>query len=74
MQLDDAGMKGSILVVLAGPFTSTQKALTMKKTIVDPHKIIYAYRWLIANNIKYDEEKVPHIDDLPMPKVLFNDL
>jgi hypothetical protein len=74
MQLNNAGMKGSIVVVLAGPFTSTQKALTMTRTIVDPNKIVYAYRWMIANNIKYEKKKVPHIDELPMPKVLFNAL
>ena len=42
MQLTDGGTKGLILVVLCGPFTMTQKALTLKKTAVDPTKVIKA--------------------------------
>ena len=38
MQLTDAGTKGLILVVLCGPFTTTQKALTIKKLPLIPKK------------------------------------
>jgi len=38
MQLTNAGTKGLILVVLCGPFTTTQKALTLKKQPLIPKK------------------------------------
>ena len=46
-------IKGLIMVVLCGPYTSTQKALTMKQIKVDPQKVIAAYMWLKENHIRY---------------------
>ena len=70
MQLTDAGTKGLILVVLYGPFTTTQKALTLKKTAVDPEKVVKAWHWLKTNNFRYREDKIPNIDDIPLPYVV----
>ena len=66
MQLTDAGTKGLILVVLCGPLTTTQKALTLKKTAIDPDKVVKAWHWLKANN----EDKIPNIDYIPLPYVV----
>ena len=74
MQLGDAGMQGSILVVLCGPFTSTQKAKTYKKTKVDKEKVAKAYHWLINHNFHYDGLTVPNVNDIPQPKYFFEDL
>ena len=73
MQLNDAGMNGSIVVVLAGPFTSAQKAMTLSQTTVDPLRIIAAFKWLIENNFKFKDESIPHVDDIPLPTILFDD-
>ena len=70
MQLTDAGTKGLILVVLCGPFTTTQKALTLKKTAVDPEKVVKAWHWLKANNFRYIEDRIPNINDIPLPYIV----
>ena len=70
MQLTDGGTKGLILVVLCGPFTTTQKALTLKQTAVDPTKIIKAWQWLKENNFHYKDEVIPNIDSIPLPYVV----
>ena len=74
MQLEDAGMQGSILVVLCGPFTSTQKAKTYEKTKVDKEKVVKAYAWLVNHNIHYDGMTIPNVNDIPQPKYLFENL
>lgn len=68
-QLDWADLKGNILVVLCGPFTKTQKALTMKKVMVNPDKVIKAFEWLVQNNIHYKHDRVPGIDEIPIPRI-----
>jgi hypothetical protein len=65
-----SGMKGLIMVVLCGPYTSTQKALTMKQIKVDPQKVIAAYIWLRANHIMYKDEPIPDVDDIPIPIII----
>jgi hypothetical protein len=67
MQLVDGGMQGIILVVLCGPFTSTQNALVRQKTAVNPQKVIAAWCWLKENNFRYREAEIPNIDDIPTP-------
>ena len=69
-QLKLAGLKGIILVVLCGPFTTTQKALTLKQTAVNPDKVIAAYTWLKANNYGYADEEIPSADDIPVPHII----
>jgi hypothetical protein len=69
-----SGLKGLILVVMCGPFTTTQKALTRKKMAVDPNKVVAAYRWLKDNNIHYVNDEMPHIDDIPIPQIIEEDL
>jgi hypothetical protein len=68
--LSESGLKGLILVVLCGPFTSTQKALVLKKINIDPRKVIAAWRWLKANNFRYRNDIIPHIDDIPLAKII----
>lgn len=74
MQLKDAGMRGSVLVVLCGPFTSSQKAMTLEATNVNPPDVVNALRWLTHNNFKYSKMTIPHVDDIPVPHVIYEDL
>ena len=51
--------------------TTTQKAaLTLKKTAIDPGKVVKAWHWLKANNFRYKEDMIPNIDDIPLPYVV----
>ena len=72
--LSQAGMRGMLLVVLCGPFTTLQKQLTRKKTVVNAEKVIRAFMWLKANNFEYRQVTIPHVDDLPIPQIVENDL
>ena len=65
-----SGLKGRILVVLCGPFTSSQKALTLKQTLVSPEKVVRAFQWLQENNIFYKNERVPEMSEIPVPQIL----
>jgi hypothetical protein len=65
-----SGMKGLIMVVLCGPYTSTQKALTLKQIKVDPRKVIAAYTWLKANHFMYEDEPIPALEDIPIPIII----
>ena len=68
--LQESGMSKIILVALCGPFTTTQRALTLAKTAVDPQKVIRAWEWFKANCFRHKDDKIPHIDDIPTPKIL----
>ena len=68
-QLDWTNLKGNILVVLCGPFTKTQKAMTMQKILVDPDKVIKAYQWLVENNHLYKDDQIPSQDEIPIPQI-----
>ena len=74
MQIRDSGMRGNILVVLCGPFTSTQKAMTLEACSVNPQDIVNALRWLIDNNVQYKNETIPHVDEIPVPHVIYENL
>ena len=74
MQLNDSGMHGSVLVVLCSPFTSTQKAMTLEACNVNPLDVANALHWLIDNNIQYKNETVPHVDEIPVPHIIYEDL
>jgi hypothetical protein len=67
LQLEESGMHGMILVVLCGPFTTTQTALCMAKTGVDPRKVVTAWNWLKQNNFRYQDDVIPNVDDIPLP-------
>jgi hypothetical protein len=69
-QISEAGLKGQIVVVLCGPFTTTQKALALQKTAVRPDKVVAAFRWLQANNFHYKDIVIPDPDDLPVPFII----
>lgn len=70
MQLTDAGIKNIILVVLCGPFTTTQKALARDSTIVHPERVIAAFRWLKKNNHFYENCEIPDIASIAMPIII----
>ena len=69
-QLQLSGMKGSILVVLCGPFTKTQHAMIMDKVMVKPEKVIAAMKWLKENNFQYKDEIIPEEGDVPLPEII----
>jgi hypothetical protein len=68
--LSESGLKGLILVVLCEPFTSTQKALILKKTAVDPLKVVNTWRWLKYNNYRFKDDIIPSVDDIAAPKIV----
>ena len=68
--LSMSGLKGILLVVLCGPFTTDQKALAMKRMKVRPAKVIAAYKWLKLNNYHYRDEVIPSEADIPIPKLI----
>ena len=68
--LSMSGLKGIILVVLCGPFTTEQKAMAMKRIKVRPEKVITAYEWLKANNYHYRDEVIPSEADIPIPQLI----
>lgn len=72
--LQMSSMKGNIMVVLCGPFTTDQKAIAMKRTQVNPKKVIAAFRWLKNNNYFYENDVLPTENDIPVPIVLENNL
>lgn len=65
--LAESGMKGTIVVVLCGPFTSTQRALVMEQCQVRPEYVIEAFNWLKENNYLYKDFIIPDIDNIPTP-------
>ncbi|GKY95155.1 hypothetical protein MPSEU_000479100 [Mayamaea pseudoterrestris] len=70
MQIRDSGLHGRLLVVLCGPFTSTQKAKVLQKTRVDPEKVLNAWNWLKVNNFRYRDLHIPDPDSLPVPRIV----
>lgn len=72
MQLaeNDNTETGIILVVLCGPFTTTQKALTLAKTAVRPSKVIAAWKWLKKHNYRYKDLTIPNAKDIPQPQII----
>ena len=72
--LQNAGIKGNILVVLCGPFTTTQKAIAMEETQIRPHKVIAAFKWLKKNNYHYRDDDIPDVNDLPHVEVIFENV
>ena len=66
-QLVGCGLKGTIVVVLCGPFTTTQRALVMQQMQVRPALVIAAFHWLKHNNYLYKDFEVPGEDDILLP-------
>jgi hypothetical protein len=62
--------KGSILVVMCGPFTSEQTRLTIEGTRVRPLSVSAGWEWLQCNNYKYRDFKIPPIGSIPMPHLI----
>ena len=72
--LADAGLKGQLLVVLCGPFTKTQVALTRAQTLVNASKVIAAFEWLKINNYHHHNIDIPRAEDLPIPQIIEDDM
>jgi hypothetical protein len=72
--LADAGLKGQLLVVLCGPFTKTQVALARAQTLVNADKVIAAFEWLKQNNYHYRDIAIPRPEDLPIPRIIDDDM
>ena len=70
MQLTDAGIKNIVLVVLCGPFTTTQQALVRAKTHVHPERVIAAFRWLKKHNHYYKDCEIPDVASIAMPIII----
>ena len=68
--LQQSGMEGTIMVVLCGPFTTTQKALVLQKTAVNQDKVVCAWQWLKANNFRYKDCNIPDRSQIPLPYVV----
>lgn len=71
--LTNAGLQGQLLVVLCGPFTTTQKAELMRQTSINPRKVIPAFKWLKKNNRLYHGIQIPSMEELPIPQVIAQD-
>lgn len=67
--LEGTGLKGTIVVVLCGPFTSTQKALLRKRSQIRPEFVIRAFGWLKANNYLYRNIHIPTPEEIPLPVI-----
>ena len=74
VMLSESGLKGVILVVLCGPFTTTQKALVYKAVAINPEKVVKAWCWLKANNYRYKDCVIPDLDSIPVPKIVEEDM
>jgi hypothetical protein len=72
--LRSSGLNGKIVVVLCGPFTTTQKALAKKQVQVDPAKVFAAFNWLKRNNHLFQNMELPNIRDIPVPILLEEDV
>ena len=68
--LRSSGMRGKIVVVLCGPFTTTQKALVKQQVQVDPAKVLCAFNWLKRNNHLCEGMELPCSADVPLPILL----
>jgi hypothetical protein len=69
-QLKLGGLKGQIMVVLCGKFTTTQRALTLKKALVNADRVIRAFEWLKKNNFLYKDIVIPSPEDIPLPVII----
>ena len=72
--LRSSGLKGKIVVVLCGPFTTTQKALVRKQVQVCPAKVLSAFNWLKRNNYLHHGLELPDLNDVPLPILLEEDV
>lgn len=68
--LQESGLKGSILVVLCGPFTTTQKAMVRDQVTVNPEKVTRAFKWLIEHNYKYENATIPTPEEMTTPIII----
>jgi hypothetical protein len=70
MLLTECGWKGTILVVMYGPFTSEQNRITREKISVCPYKIIAGWNWLRSNNYRYANLPCININRVPQPFIM----
>jgi hypothetical protein len=70
MQMKDFGIGNHVACVLVGPFTSLQHVKAQAQCSVNPENVLKAMKWLIENNPKYKDCKLPAEKDLPKPLVI----
>jgi hypothetical protein len=68
--VQDAGLQGNIMVILCGPFTTTQKTIAMEATRVRPEKVMAAFEWLVENNCHYTVDDIPDPNDFPKVELI----
>ena len=68
--LHDAGLHGQIAIVLCGPFTTDQRALVMKWSVIRPKKVKAALQWLKIHNIFFQNVQIPEV--IPEPIIVDN--
>lgn len=68
-QLVDAGLKGEIVCVLCGPFTTAQVELVRYHLTIRPAYVMAAFEWLKANNPFFADFVLPNIADIPLPYI-----
>lgn len=73
-QVAGCELKGQLVVVLTGPFTSTQVAMTKEKTMVNRQKVVAAFEWLQKNNFHYKDIVLPQEDEIPTPIIIEENL
>lgn len=61
--------KKSITIIMVGPFTTTQKALTRARASIRPSYIKKALKWLRENNVLYADYNLSD-DDIVQPKII----
>ena len=60
--IDKESNKKSITIILAGPFTKKQHALTMKRSKIRPQYVNEALHWLKTYNIQYHNINISDYD------------
>ena len=68
--IESVGVENEIYCILAGPFTTNQRALALRSSKIDTHKVIRAFAWLKANNVHYYDIDVPDLESMPIPIVV----
>ena len=59
-----------VACILSGPFTDEQLAAARKKTLIRPHYVLEAMRWLKENNILCDDLVIPDASELPTAMII----
>jgi hypothetical protein len=70
MQLKDFGIGSHVVCILMGPFMGVQHVKASSQCTVNPKSVLAAMEWLVENNPKYKNCKIPAEEDLPKSLVI----